>query len=47
VPIGKSERMNLAQPDDNLMKHKKSHKNVEKFQRVLTIVVKMNVLVSH
>jgi len=47
VPIGKSERMKLAQSDDNLMKHKKSYKNVEKFQRVLTIVVKMDVLVSH
>jgi predicted Ser/Thr protein kinase len=47
VTTGKSEGMKLAQSDDNLMKNKKAHKCVEKFQRVLTIVVNMGVLVGH
>jgi len=41
------EGMKLAQYDDNLMKDKIAHKCLEKFQRVLTIVVNMGVLVSH
>lgn len=47
MTIGNSEGMKLAQFDDNLKKEKIAHKCVEKFQRVLTIVVNIGVLVSH
>ena len=47
VTIGKSEGMILAQSDDNLMKDKKAYKCVEKFQKVLTIVVDVGVLVGY
>jgi hypothetical protein len=47
VTIGKSEGMKLAQSDHNLMKHMEAHKCVEKFQRVMMIVVNMGVFVGH